>query len=152
MKALARSHVWWPGMEQQIEQMAQQCEPCQSLRNRPAPTTLHPWTWLTCPWQRLHIDFTGPFLGKSFLIIVDAHSKWPEVIPMMTTTAEKTIAECLPFMVFLNRLYLIMERSLPLTCFSNFLERMELNISIRHHTIHLPIVRLKDSCRHLRMP
>ena len=29
-------------------------------------------------------DFVGPFLGKAFLIIVDAHSKWPEVIPMMT--------------------------------------------------------------------
>ena len=40
-----------------------------------------------------HIDFAGPFLGKSFLIIVDAHLKWPEVIPMMKTTAEKIIAE-----------------------------------------------------------
>ena len=55
--------------------------------------TLHPWTWPTRSWQRLHIDFAGPFLGKSFLIIVDIHLKWPEVIPMMTTTAEKTIAE-----------------------------------------------------------
>ena len=54
---------------------------------------MEPWTWLTRPWQRLHIDFASPFLGKSFLIIVDAHSKWPEAIPMMTTTAEKTIAE-----------------------------------------------------------
>ena len=26
-----------------------------------------------------------------FLIVVDAHSKWPEVYPMSTTTAEKTI-------------------------------------------------------------
>ena len=34
MKALARSRVWWPGMEQQIEQMAQKYEPYQSLRNR----------------------------------------------------------------------------------------------------------------------
>ena len=72
-------------MEQQIEQMARECEPCQALKNKPAPTTLHPWTWPERPWQRLHIDFAidfaGPFLGKSFLIIVDAHSKWPKVIP-----------------------------------------------------------------------
>ena len=93
MKALARSHVWWPGVEKQIEEMVQKCESCQCLRNKPAPAALHPWTWPTHPWQRLHIDFAGPFLGKSFLIIVDAHSKWPEVIPMMTTTAEKTIVE-----------------------------------------------------------
>ena len=89
MKALAKSSVWWRGVEQHIEQMAQKCEPCKSLRNRPAPTTLHPWTWPTHPWQRLHIDF----IGKSFLIIVDANPKWPEVIPMMTTTAEETIPE-----------------------------------------------------------
>ena len=93
MKALARSQVWWPGIEKQIEEIAQKCESCQCLRNKPVPATLHPWTWPTCPWQRLHVDLAGPFLGRSFLIIVDAHSKWPEVIPMMTTTAEKTIAE-----------------------------------------------------------
>ena len=33
------------------------------------------------PWQRVHIDFAGPFRNKNFLIVVDAHSKWPEVIP-----------------------------------------------------------------------
>ena len=73
--------------------MVQKRESCQCLRNKPVLTVLHPWTWPTCPWQRLHIDFAGPFLGKSFLIIVDAHSKWPEMIPMMTTMAKKTIAE-----------------------------------------------------------
>ena len=31
------------------------------------------------------------YTGKMLLIIVDAHSKWPEVIPMTTTTAAKTI-------------------------------------------------------------
>ena len=28
-----------------------------------------------------------------FLIIVDAHSKWPEVIPMTTTSAARIIGE-----------------------------------------------------------
>lgn len=26
-------------------------------------------------WQRIHIDFAGPFQGKMYLIVVDAHSK-----------------------------------------------------------------------------
>ena len=26
-----------------------------------------------------HLDFAGPFLGKQFLVIVDAHTKWLEV-------------------------------------------------------------------------
>lgn len=40
------------------------------------------------PWQRIHIDFAGPFL---IIIMVDAHSKWPEVFPMKKITSFKTI-------------------------------------------------------------
>jgi len=45
------------------------------------------------PWQRIHIDFAGPMNGHSYLIVVDAHSKWPEVIEMKSTTATATIKE-----------------------------------------------------------
>ena len=31
------------------------------------------------PLTRLHIDFTDPFIGKHFIILVDVHSKWLEV-------------------------------------------------------------------------
>ena len=34
------------------------------------------------------MDFAGPSKGKMFLILVDGHSKWPEVIEMSTTTSE----------------------------------------------------------------
>lgn len=37
------------------------------------------------------MDFAGPFLGSTYLIAVDAHSKWPEVQEMKSTTAAKTI-------------------------------------------------------------
>ena len=37
------------------------------------------------------MDFTGPFLNKMFLTVVDAHSKWPEVIQMTCTSAEQTV-------------------------------------------------------------
>ena len=39
----------------------------------------------------MHVDFAGPFLDKMFLVVVDAHSKWPEVIQMPLTTSLKTI-------------------------------------------------------------
>ena len=42
-------------------------------------------------FSRIHIDFAGPFLDKMFLIVVDAHSKWPEVVQMSTTTTSKTV-------------------------------------------------------------
>ena len=42
--------------------------------------------------KRLHIDFTGPFEGSMWLIVIDAATKWPEVIKMNNdTTAERKI-------------------------------------------------------------
>ncbi len=91
MKALARSHIWWPGLDRDIEQLVRACIACQSVKQPPAVAPLHPWIWPARPWERIHVDFAGPFLGTSFLIVVDAHSKWPEVIEMSSTTAAKTI-------------------------------------------------------------
>ena len=31
--------------------------------------------------------------GKSYFLVVDAHSKWPEIVEMSSTTAQRTIAE-----------------------------------------------------------
>ena len=93
MKSIARVHVWWPGIDKKIEEVVKSCLPCQSNRNKPPLTSLHLWNWPSQPWRRLHLDFLGPFLGATFLIIVDAYSKWLEVIPMSSTTAERTITE-----------------------------------------------------------
>ena len=43
------------------------------------------------PWARIHIDFAGPFLGKQFSVVVDAHSKLLEVIPVPNLTSPTTI-------------------------------------------------------------
>ena len=37
------------------------------------------------------MNFAGPFLNKSFLIVVDAYSKWAEAIVMQQTTMTQTI-------------------------------------------------------------
>ena len=34
-----------------------------------------------------HIDFCGPFRNHMYLIVVDAYSKWPEVIRMSSSTS-----------------------------------------------------------------
>ena len=92
MKSLAaRTHVWWPLIDRHIEQMVRDCKSCQSVRNRPPTALLHPWSWPDGPWKRIHVDFTGPVFGSMFMVVVDAHSKWMEVIPMSTTTTEKTL-------------------------------------------------------------
>ena len=50
-----------------------------------------PWIWPTHLWQRVHLDFAGPFNGGMFLLVVDAKSKWMEVIQMSSTSASATI-------------------------------------------------------------
>ncbi|KAM7288053.1 uncharacterized protein ISCGN_031742 [Ixodes scapularis] len=91
MKELARSYVWWPEVDADIEYRVRSCDTCQQQQSLPGPAPLHPWSWPTRPWQRLHLDFAGPFQGRHFLVSVDSHSKWPEVFVMNSTSAEATI-------------------------------------------------------------
>ena len=92
MKALARSYIWWPKMDSEIEEIARKCCNCQQTSTAPAKAPLHPWEWPAQPWSRLHLDFAGPYLGRMFLVLVDAHSKWLDVQVMDTITSEMTIA------------------------------------------------------------
>ncbi|XP_060543046.1 uncharacterized protein K02A2.6-like [Pantherophis guttatus] len=91
MKALARSYVWWPRMDKVIETWVSSCANCQESRAAPNSAPVHDWENPGTPWARLHIDFAGPCKGNTFLVIVDAYSKWLEVVLMSTTTADAVI-------------------------------------------------------------
>ena len=91
MKRIARSYVWWPNIDQHTEGLVKSCPSCQSNQDVPLPAPLQTWSWTAKPWQHIHGDFAGPFLGKMFLLIADAHSKWPEVYEMPSTTASATV-------------------------------------------------------------
>ncbi|CAM4645669.1 unnamed protein product [Caretta caretta] len=91
MKEIALSYFWWPGLDSAIEEKARACMLCQDVRSAPQWAPLHPEDWPDNPWQRINVDFTGPFEGNMFLVVVNVHSKWPEVSLMQSTTAESTI-------------------------------------------------------------
>lgn len=90
MKSLARSFVWWPGMDQDIETMVKACSICQQTQKSSPLPPLQSWSWPKHSWQRVHLDLAY-FEGKEFLILVDSHSKWMEIFYMTTTTSKKTI-------------------------------------------------------------
>ena len=91
MKSLARSYVWWPGMDEQLEAKVKNCRQCQETHKNPPAVPMQSWEWPVQPWSRLHVDYAGPYQGKMFLVVVDAHSKWMEVsIVNSTTTAITT--------------------------------------------------------------
>ena len=93
MKSLARMYVWWPGINADIEKSVRLCAECQEVQSSPPVAPLHPWTWPSRPWARLHLDFAGPFQGKTFLILIDAHSKWIEAVCVPSTSSNVVIEE-----------------------------------------------------------
>ena len=75
MKELARSYLWWPNIDNDLEELVKRCPACLETCKSPPKAELHPWEWPSQPWHRLHVDYAGPIQGKYFLIVVDAHSK-----------------------------------------------------------------------------
>ena len=92
MKELARSYVWWPGLDKALEKLTSSCPQCLEKRPMPPKSELHPWEWPKVPWHRVHVDHAGPVNGNYFLILVDAHTKWVEICKVSGTTSKETIA------------------------------------------------------------
>ena len=91
MKALARSYVYWPQLDTQLEQLSRSCTKCALAAKAPRKAELQSWPIPQSPWQRIHLDFAGPFHGQTYLLVVDAYSKWPEIFIMEHPTASCTV-------------------------------------------------------------
>lgn len=97
MKTLARSYVFWPGMDRDIEELVGQCQQCLEMAKAPVKTELASWPIPCGPWQRVHADYMGPLRDRMYLVVIDAFSKWPEVFCVSATTSTMTIeklSEC----------------------------------------------------------
>ena len=87
MKGLARMYVWWPKIDANIEEAVCLCPTCQVNQSAPAAAPLHPWRWPSHLWTRVHIDYMGPFMGKTFFVLIDAHSKWIDAVCTNSSSA-----------------------------------------------------------------
>ena len=85
MKAVSRSYFWWPGLDKDIEKMGQNCVSCRTNQKSPPKSEPHPWVEPSQPWERIHIDFCD-YEGLHWLVVVDAFSRWPEIINMKNCT------------------------------------------------------------------
>lgn len=90
-KMLARSKVYWPNIDEDIERTVKCCETCATVPKSPIKCTLKSWPVPSKPWSRIHADYAGPVNGQFYLVIVDAYSNWPEVFKTASTTSTKTI-------------------------------------------------------------
>jgi transposase InsO family protein len=91
-RRLISSHFVWPCMAQQVNEWARQCVACQR-----AKTTVHPQpppATIPVPAHRfshVNIDLVGPLPMSGgythLLTIIDRSSRWPEAVPVSSTTA-----------------------------------------------------------------
>ena len=74
-------------MDKDLEEKVKNCDVCQEHQHKPQPAT---WEW---PWTRLHADYARPFMGKMFLIVVNAYCKCLELKPVSSATSSVTIEQ-----------------------------------------------------------
>lgn len=93
-KCWARSYVWWPGLDNDVEALCRACDTCALEAAAPPRAAPVPWPYHPQPWTRLHVDFLGPFRGMTYLVIIDSTTKWLEVFEMKNTNAN-AVVKCL---------------------------------------------------------
>ena len=86
IKSLVRSHLWWPGIDTDIEKVCQNCFECSAVAKALPSALAHPWLVPQHPWQRIHVDHAqfGMYL---LFIAIDVYSKWPEVFVVSSKSA-----------------------------------------------------------------
>ena len=82
MKSRARSIVWWPNIDKEIEAMVKKGHDCQKVSTTQPHVSLQAWPWPSRPWSCLHLDFAGPIDNQMILVLIDAHSKWIDAFQM----------------------------------------------------------------------
>ncbi|XP_011263559.1 uncharacterized protein K02A2.6-like [Camponotus floridanus] len=88
MKSIARSFVYWPNIDHDIQQYVRECEHCAEAAKTPVRVPITPWPMPQGPWKRIHIDFAGPINNTYCFLVVDAYSKWPEIIDTRSPNAD----------------------------------------------------------------
>jgi hypothetical protein len=91
MKQLARTAVYWPNIDEDIEATCRHCVPCGEHQNKPPKPAIHPWMLPEKPWSRLHLDHAINFMGTNWLLVTDAYSKYPCIHPTQSVSASATI-------------------------------------------------------------
>ena len=89
-KSIMRCNVYGLNMDRDIAYMIESCKGC-ALAAKSLTTTCKRWPNTDHPWQRIHVDFAEPVDNMYYLIVVDSHSKWLEVLQCKRPTNNCTI-------------------------------------------------------------
>ena len=88
-KSLLRTKVWFPKMDNMVEQMVQDCLACQLEGGGSSPQPLQMSKLSKVPWVNLAMDFYGPLPnGKELMVVMDETSKNPYFEEVKSTASE----------------------------------------------------------------
>lgn len=91
MKQLARTVVYWPHIDLEIENLCRTCTACGEHQNKLPKPANHPWMLPEKPWSRVHVDHAINFMGSNWLVMIDAYSKYPCIHPTSSVSTRATI-------------------------------------------------------------
>ncbi|XP_045160783.1 uncharacterized protein K02A2.6 [Mercenaria mercenaria] len=92
-KAFLRSKVWFPNMNEMVEDIIKGCIACLATtkeRNRTEPLKMSELP--SGPWQDLSADFYGPLPSEEYLfVITDEYSRYPMVEVVKSVSSSRVI-------------------------------------------------------------
>ncbi|CAF1038215.1 unnamed protein product, partial [Brachionus calyciflorus] len=91
-KQLLRSHVWFPSIDSQVEEIVKSCHKCQINTDLTKYELSCPTEMPDGPWLLVSVDFYGPLrCGTYLLVLVCEYSRYPLVRIVTSTSANKVI-------------------------------------------------------------
>lgn len=91
-KQRVRQTVFWPRINQDIENLVSKCSFCQELRNANPKEPLKPQPVPAHPWQMVGTDLFH-WQNNNYLLVVDYYSRYWEIVKLRSMTSEHIITE-----------------------------------------------------------
>ena len=93
-KSFIRSKIWFPQIDEQVENIIKNCIPCQAATYANT-SSMEPLKMSDMPdkaWENLSVDFCGPLpTGQYLFFIIDEHSRYPVVEIVKSISASTVI-------------------------------------------------------------
>ncbi|KAB0792847.1 hypothetical protein PPYR_14806, partial [Photinus pyralis] len=86
----ARNCVYWPNINQHIENLVNRCSMCNKYANSNTKEPLKSHQIIKSPWKKLGIDLYELY-SETYLIVVDYYSKYPEICSLNHDLTAKNV-------------------------------------------------------------
>ena len=91
-KRLARTAIYWPGINKDIDKMCEKCDVCVKFRPSQGRETYKSENECYGPWEKVGSDLFS-WGGNNYLIVVDYYSNFPEVAKLSVPNTSNIVTQ-----------------------------------------------------------